>query len=76
MKTDHVALPMEHFLQVVQEHTVNTRDVLLAQGYHANVIWAKADKAGRKGYISWGVVMDRPWLTEKGEAFLRGELQS
>lgn len=64
------SLSMFHFLEVVAEHTANSRDVLLAEGFHHKVVTAKAEKAARLRYTQFGVVADRPWLTERGRAFL------
>jgi hypothetical protein len=63
-------LTMTEFLAVVRDWQTATREALKARGYHPNVIYAKAEKAARKGYTEYGVVADRPWLTSAGEAFL------
>jgi predicted esterase len=61
---------MKHFLEAVAEHRTVAREALLAEGYHHKVVYAKAEKAARKGYTDFGVVADRPWLTDKGREFL------
>ena len=63
-------LPMALFLQVVRDHGVDTPEVLEAAGHHPKVIDSKARAAANRGYTSYGTVVDRPWLTPKGEAFL------
>lgn len=63
-------LTMLHFLAVVRDHRISTLEVLLAEGFHPKVIYAKAEKAARKGYTDYGVVADRPWLTPLGSTFL------
>lgn len=63
-------LPMLVFLRAVQEHGVGTREALIEAGHHPKVIDAKAVKASAKGYTEFGVVADRPWLTDKGRLFL------
>jgi len=63
-------LTMQHFLEVVRDHSTHAREVLLEEGFHPNVIYRKAEKAGRKGYTEWGVIVDRPWLTPEGREFL------
>ena len=65
-------LTMWHFLETVRDQRGQTRSALLAEGFHPRVIEAKAEKASRKGYTEYGVVVDRPWLTAKGHAFLAG----
>lgn len=67
------ALTMAHFLAAVRDHVTDAREVLLAEGHHPNVVYAKAEKAARKGYTDYGVVADRPWLTDAGRAFLDTE---
>lgn len=64
-------LSMATFLAAVGTHKTATREALLERGHHPNEIYAKAVKAARKGYTEYGVVADRPWLTTKGEQFLR-----
>ncbi len=62
---------MREFLQAVRDHGGGgTREHLLDEGHHAKVIAAKAIKAAGKGYTDYGVVVDRPWLTDKGTKFL------
>lgn len=65
-----MTLTMDEYLRVVAEYGTESKDVLLARGVHPNVLYAKAQKASRKGYTDYGVVADRPWLTDKGRAFL------
>ena len=61
---------MGHFLAVVREHGGRTEDVLLAEGHPLGRIIRKAEAAGKKNFIDWGVVCTRPWLTDKGEEVL------
>ena len=63
-------LPMRTFLQTVRDRGVDAREQLISEGHHPKVIAAKAKKAADKGYTDYGVVVDRPWLTAKGEKFL------
>lgn len=63
-------LTMRHFLAVVATHDISAREQLYAEGFHPNVVYAKAVKAARKGYVEAGVIDDRCWLTPKGEATL------
>jgi hypothetical protein len=63
-------LTMTEFLTAVKYHKTTAREVLVGAGHHPNVVYAKAEKAARKGYTEYGVVADRPWLTSAGEAFL------
>lgn len=60
-------LPMAHFIETVQQYGIDTREALLAQGFHPKVITAKAEKAARLGLTEYGVVADRPWLTTEGK---------
>jgi hypothetical protein len=66
-------LSMRHFLAVVAEHGFGAREVLIAQGFHPNVVYRKAEKAERKRYTDSGVVVDRPWLTDAGRAYLASD---
>jgi hypothetical protein len=66
---------MREFLWAVHDHGVNAREHLITQGHHPAVIYAKAEKASRKGYTDFGVVADRPWLTAKGFDFLKLGIQ-
>lgn len=63
-------MEMVEFLSAVREHQTRVREVLIEQGHHPSVVYAKAEKAARKGYTDYGVTADRPWLTDKGAAFL------
>lgn len=63
-------LTMQHFLSVVVQHRTSTREHLLAEGYHPNVIYRKAEKASMKGYTDFGVIADRPWIEPAGLAYL------
>ena len=69
-------LTMLEFLQAVAEHDRLPRlvqevpETLRDRGYHPKVVIAKAEKAVRHGYTDFGVVVDRPWLTDKGRAFI------
>lgn len=63
-------LTMLDFLLAVEAHGIDTREVLIAEGHHPKVIYAKAAKASRKGYTDYGVVADRPWLTPLGERYI------
>ena len=63
-------LTMEAFLRAVEVHGSGTREALIEAGYHPKVVLRKAEKAGDKGYTEYGVVADRPWLTDKGRAYL------
>jgi hypothetical protein len=67
-----VKLTMRHFLHVVWAYRTDAREQLLAEGFHPKVIEAKAEKAARKGYTEYGVVVDRPWLTATGAEYLNG----
>ena len=64
---------MREFLLAVREHEVMAREHLIASGHHPKVVYAKAEKAAGKGYTQYGVVADRPWLTDKGIEFLDKE---
>ena len=63
-------LTMAEFLAAVADHGVVAREHLIAAGYHHRVVYAKAEKAARRGYTGYGVVADRPWLTDAGRDFL------
>lgn len=63
-------LTMERFLLAVRDHKTYAREALLDEGFHPNVVYAKALKAAHKNYTEYGVVADRPWLIEKGRQFL------
>ncbi len=64
------ALDLTAWLAAVDRHGHRTREALMEQGHHPNVIYAKAIKSARRGYTDYGVVADRPWLTDKGKAWL------
>ena len=63
-------LEMTRFLKAVDVYGVEAREHLIAVGFHKNIIYAKAEKAARKGYTDYGLIADRPWLTDKGNAAL------
>lgn len=65
-----MTLTMSKFLETVDQHGIDTPEVLIGEGHHRKVIYTKAEKALRKGYTECGMVPDRPWLTDKGRAFL------
>lgn len=64
-------LTMDTFLGAVLIHRTGAREYLIDAGYHPSVIYAKAEKAARKGYTEYGVVADRCWLTDAGTEFLK-----
>ena len=59
-------LTMQRFLVTVVAEGVFAREKLIDEGYHPNVVLAKAEKAARKGYYQYGVVADRGWVTDNG----------
>lgn len=61
---------MLELLQTVRDYGSRTPETLRERGYHENVIYGKALSASDKGYTDYGVVVDRPWLTEKGTQVL------
>jgi hypothetical protein len=63
-------LTMFAFLATVEEHGIDARGILRAEGFRPNVIYTKAEKAARRGYTDFGVAPDLPWLTDKGRDFL------
>lgn len=63
-------LTMAEFLWSVDHYGLEAREVLVELGHHPKVIYAKAEKAARKGYTEYGVVADRPWLTRAGRSFI------
>lgn len=63
-------LDLTTWLQAVAEHGSSAREHLITQGHHPNVIYAKAEKSARRRYTDYGVIADRPWLTDKGRAWL------
>ena len=63
-------LDLTTWLRAVAEHGSSAREHLIAQGHHPNVIYAKAEKSARRMYTDYGVIADRPWLTDKGRAWL------
>lgn len=70
MKYERSPLTMDEYLKAVRDHGTDSREYLLAEGFHPRVIYAKAEKAARKGYIDYGVIADRGWLTRKGIEFI------
>lgn len=63
-------LSMSAWLEAVVEHRFDAREYLIAQGINHKVIYRKAELSARKGLTEYGVVADRPWLTNKGRAWL------
>lgn len=70
--SDALPLDLTTWLQAIADHQTGAREYLIEQGYHPNVIYAKAEKSARRGYTEYGVVADRPWLTDKGMVWLIG----
>lgn len=64
-------LSMIEFLRAVEQHGAGTREALIEAGHHPKVVLRKAEKAADKNYTEYGVVPDRPWLTDHGREFLR-----
>lgn len=60
-------LTMERFLQAIHNHRTIGCAMLITEGFHPKIVYAKADKASRKGYIDCGVTIQHCWLTTKGE---------
>ncbi len=63
-------LTMQTFLEAVRTYSTKARNILVDAGYHPREILAKAEKAANQGYTDYGVVPDRPWLTDKGLRFV------
>ena len=63
-------LTMWYFLAAYELTGVGGKEALIMAGFHPNVITAKAEKAARKGYVEYGGVADRCWLTAKGQDYL------
>lgn len=74
MSAPRPKITMEEFLRAIQEHGTTMREHFVAAGHPPKVVLAKAVGAAKKGYTEFGVAPDRPWLTEKGKAFLAGEI--
>ena len=63
-------IPMRHLLAVIGAHDMAAWEALLDEGHHPKVVLAKMEKAYSKGYTEVGMSPRRPWLTDKGRAFL------
>ena len=56
---------METWLEAVRDHKTNAREHLIDLGVNHKVIYRKAELSARKGLTDYGVIADRPWLTDK-----------
>ena len=63
-------LPMTEYLLAVEMFGTRAFEIMVSEGVHPNVAYAKAEKAARKGYTDYGTSPRGSWLTDKGRAFL------
>ena len=63
-------IKMIHYLLIVAVHGTGSPEILYKRGFSYGYVMRKAEKAARKGYIDYGVVPERGWLTQQGIEFV------
>lgn len=66
-------LTISETLEAIDKHRVGAYKELIRRGFHANAVDMKFNKLIRKDYLECGVSTRVPWLTRKGEAWLKSD---